>query len=87
MSKDGGAVAALVDGGASRRRQCPLCDRLGFRIVVGVLVGSGEPRARRPGPHLLFMMLCDGGATNHIRVGRPRSGRVSKGPIGRLVNG
>ena len=47
-------------GGASHRWQRPLYDQLGFRTIGGVLGGSSEPRARRPGPHLLFMALCDG---------------------------
>ena len=69
-----GAVAALASGGASRRWQRPLCDRLGFRIVGGVLGGSGEPRARRPGSHLLFMALCDGGPPTILGLGAPDQG-------------
>ena len=78
MSKDDGAVVALADGGASRRWQRPLCDRLGFMTVGGVLGGSGEPRAWRPGPHLLFMALCDGDPPTILGLGTPDQGANPK---------
>ena len=74
MSKDGGAVVSLAGGGASRRWQRPLYDRLGFRILGEVLGGSGEPRAWRPSPHLLFMALCDGGSPTILGLGAPNMG-------------
>ena len=67
-------MAALAGGGASRRWQRPLCDRLGFRTVGGVLGGSGEFRAWRLGPHLLFMALCDGGPPTILGLGAPDQG-------------
>jgi hypothetical protein len=39
---------------------------------------------RASGPHLLYIAQCDRGATNQSRVGRPRSGRETKGPSGPL---
>ena len=80
-SKGVGAVAALAGGGASRRWPRPLCDRLGFRTVGGVLGGSGEPRAWRPGPHLLFMALCDGGPPTILGLGAPDQGADPKAQL------
>ena len=83
-SKGVGAVAALVGGGVSHRWQRSLCDRLGFRTVGGVLGGSGEPRAWRPGPHLLFMALCDGRPPTILGLDAPDQARI-QGPNWPLV--
>jgi hypothetical protein len=60
------------DGGASRRSSAPSVAR-----VVGGVCG-GEPRTTSRGPHLLYIALYDGGATNYGSVGHPRPGREVK---------
>ena len=63
-------------GGASHRLQHFLWIRLGF--FVGGYSGSGQHRSPSLNPHLSFYSAVRQGPTNHIRVGRPQSGRRSK---------
>jgi hypothetical protein len=50
--------------------------------------GSGsEPRVLCPGPHLLFMVLCDGGPPTIYGLGTPDqgAGQGPSWPLGQLV--
>jgi hypothetical protein len=60
-------------------------DRLGLGLWGG---GSGsEPRTLCPGPHLLFMALCDGGPPAVYGLSTPDqgAGQGPSWPLGQLV--
>jgi hypothetical protein len=73
-----GGVAGV--GGTFRRWQ-----RSRSGLGLGMLVGNwlrGEPRYSSPGPHLLFIALCDGGPPTILGWAPPIRAR-EQGPKGR----
>jgi hypothetical protein len=38
--------------------------------------GSDELRTKCPGPHLLYMALCDGDPSTRVRLGAPDQGTI-----------